>query len=169
MLWPKKATFDELLAILNVDELKSVWSEDETIGWVYQFFNSSEERRMMREESQVPRNSRELAIRNQFFTPRYIVQFLCDNTLGRIWYEMRKGDTRLVETCEYMARRPREIFGGENEDVSPDVIPENPSQSELSQQSTRISHREKRDPRGMSSSTRPAVRGTFCSTSSVFC
>ena len=28
------------------------------------------ERRKMREESQAPRNSRELAIRNQFFTPR---------------------------------------------------------------------------------------------------
>jgi hypothetical protein len=85
VLWPKKATFDELLAVLNVNDLKGVWSEDETIGWVYQFFNSGEERRKMRDESQAPRNSRELAIRNQFFTPRYVVQFLCDNTLGRIW------------------------------------------------------------------------------------
>ena len=40
-----------------------------------------------------PRNSYELAFRNQFFTPRYVVEFLTDNTLGRIWYEMRKGDT----------------------------------------------------------------------------
>ena len=44
----------------------------------------------MREASQAPRNSRELAVRNQFFTPRYVVQFLTDNTLGRIWYEMRR-------------------------------------------------------------------------------
>ena len=104
VLWPKKATFDELLAILNAGDLKSVWGEDETIGWVYQFFNSSEERRKMREESGAPCNSRELAIRNQFFTPQYVVQFLCDNTLGRIWYEMRNGDTRLDGFCEYMVR-----------------------------------------------------------------
>jgi hypothetical protein len=104
VLWPKKATFDELLAILNGDDLKGVWSEDETIGWIYQFFNSGEERRKMRDESQAPRNSRELAIRNQFFTPQYVVQFLCDNTLGRIWYEMRKGDTRLNAFCEYMVK-----------------------------------------------------------------
>ena len=104
VLWPKKATFDELLAILNADDLKGVWSEDETIGWVYQFFNSSEERRKMREESGAPRNSRELAIRNQFFTPQYVVQFLCDNTLGRIWHAMRKGDTRLATFCEYMVK-----------------------------------------------------------------
>ena len=79
ILWPKRQTFDGLLAILNSIELKGVWGEDETIGWVYQFFNSGDERRKMRDESQVPRNSRELAVRNQFFTPRYVVQFLVDN------------------------------------------------------------------------------------------
>ena len=68
---------------------RDVWAEDETIGWVYQYFNGEDERRKMREESQAPRNSRELAVRNQFFTPRYVVEFLTDNTLGRIWYEMR--------------------------------------------------------------------------------
>jgi hypothetical protein len=115
VLWPKKATFDELLAILNADELKGVWNEDETIGWVYQFFNSGEERRKMRDESQAPRNGRELAIRNQFFTPQYVVQFLCDNTLGRIWYEMRKGDTRLAEFCEYMVK-PDDEGGGAKKD-----------------------------------------------------
>lgn len=109
-LWPRRATFEELLDILNAQELASVWAEDETIGWVYQYFNSGDERRKMRDESQAPRNSRELAIRNQFFTPRYVVQFLSDNTLGRIWYEMRKGDTRLAEVCEYMVRQLEEAF-----------------------------------------------------------
>ena len=60
--------------------------------------------------SQAPRNSRELAIRNQFFTPRYVVQFLTDNTLGRIWYEMRGTKTALAEQCEYMVRKPGEEF-----------------------------------------------------------
>src|ERR1019366_1605019 len=79
VVWPKRQTFDALLTILNAQDLSVIWGEDETIGWVYQFFNSGEERKKMREESQVPRNSRELAVRNQFFTPRYVVQFLTDN------------------------------------------------------------------------------------------
>ena len=108
VLWPKRATFEQLLAVLNGSELAGIWREDETIGWVYQFFNGQDERRKMREESQAPRNSRELAIRNQFFTPRYVVQFLTDNTLGRIWYEMRGTNTALGERCEYMAREPGE-------------------------------------------------------------
>jgi hypothetical protein len=101
VLWPTKLAFDDLLAILNHADLTGIWSEDETIGWIYQFFNSGEERRKMR-ESQAPRNSRELAIRNQFFTPNYVVRFLCDNTLGRIWHGMRGGDTRLSVFCEYL-------------------------------------------------------------------
>lgn len=110
VLWPKRATFEQLLEILNAAELARVWGEDETIGWVYQFFNGQDERRKMREESQAPRNSRELAVRNQFFTPRYVVQFLTDNTLGRIWYEMRATRTSLAEKCEYMVRKPGEEF-----------------------------------------------------------
>src|SRR5262249_33810033 len=42
--------------------------------------------------------------RNQFFTPRYVVQFLTDNTLGRLWFEMRGGQTCLVEQCDYLVR-----------------------------------------------------------------
>ena len=95
VLWPKRQTFEALLAILNAPDLSGVWGEDETIGWVYQFFNSGEERKKMRDESQAPRNSRELAVRNQFFTPRYVVQFLTDNTLGRLWLEMHGEQTRL--------------------------------------------------------------------------
>ena len=49
----------------------------------------------MRDGFAAPRNSRELAVRNQFFTPRYVVEFLTDNTLGRIWYEMTRGETSL--------------------------------------------------------------------------
>ncbi|ODT04868.1 MAG: hypothetical protein ABS52_01565 [Gemmatimonadetes bacterium SCN 70-22] len=108
MLWPKRATFEKLLEILNATELARVWGEDETIGWVYQFFNGQDERRQMRAESQAPRNSRELAVRNQFFTPRYVVQFLTDNSLGRTWCEMRGADSQLAH-LEYLVK-PEEGF-----------------------------------------------------------
>jgi hypothetical protein len=104
VLWPRRQAFDALLESLNARELGTVWSEDETLGWVYQYFNGANERKRMREESQAPRNSRELAVRNQFFTPRYIVQFLTDNTLGRIWLEMHGEDSALAESLEYFVR-----------------------------------------------------------------
>ncbi len=147
LLWLRRPVHMDLLAILNAPELASVWGEDETIGWVYQYFNSQEERRAMRDASQAPRNSRELAVRNQFFTPRYVVEFLSDNTLGRIWYEMRKGVTTLSERCRYLVRRPNEVFLGVDEQP-----PENDGDCDLTQEEilkkpVYIEHRPKKDPR----------------------
>ena len=125
-LFPRESVLNKLVSAdamgnfddgcLNHPDLEHLWAEDETIGWIYQYFNSKEERKAMRDASQAPRNSRELAVRNQFFTPRYVVEFLTDNTLGRIWYEMRKGETRLKDECQYLVRRPNEIFLDERED-----------------------------------------------------
>ena len=109
-VYPPQWVLDEVLDLLNSEELKGIWTEDETIGWVYQYFTPKELRDEARKASQAPRNSYELAFRNQFFTPRYVVEFLTDNTLGRIWYEMRHGDTRLKEQCRLLLRRPTEVF-----------------------------------------------------------
>jgi len=148
LLWPRRQALTDLLDVLNRAELAGVWGEDEAIGWVYQYFNSQEERRAMREASAAPRNSRELAVRNQFFTPRYVVEFLTDNTLGRIWYEMRQGLTGLREQCRFLVRRPTEIFLPEGEDA-PQISDsqESRSQEELLRQPVYIPSRRKKDPR----------------------
>jgi hypothetical protein len=67
----------------------SVWALDETLGWVYQLFTTVEARKKSRKDYKSgPPNSDHLAFRNQFYTPRYVVEFLVDNTLGRLWCEM---------------------------------------------------------------------------------
>lgn len=101
-LFPRETVLLQVLALINDAEIERLWSEDETIGWIYQYFNSKEERKAMRDASQAPRNSRELAVRNQFFTPRYVVEFLVDNTLGRLWFNATGGQTGLRERCQYL-------------------------------------------------------------------
>lgn len=147
-IFPSELCMEDVLEELNKPELTHLWTEDETIGWIYQYFNPPEERKAMRDASAAPRNSRELAVRNQFFTPRYVVEFLTDNTLGRIWYEMRKGDTTLKDECRYLVRRPNEVFLAEGEEAPA----ENKEVSELSQEELLkhpeyIEHRPKKDPR----------------------
>lgn len=102
IIFPTVATFSEVLDNLNDLALEAAWAQDETIGWVYQYFTPGELREQARKESSAPRNSYELAFRNQFYTPRYVVAFLTENTLGRLWWEMRGGDTALVEQCRYL-------------------------------------------------------------------
>ncbi len=45
---------------------------------------------------------------NQFFTPRYVVEFLVDNTLGRFWFNATGGQTDLRERCQYLLVKPDE-------------------------------------------------------------
>jgi hypothetical protein len=77
------AALDEVVDVFADAALSDLWVADDTLGWAYQFFNRKEERDAMREESATPRTSRELAVRNQFFTPGYVVDYLVQNTLGR--------------------------------------------------------------------------------------
>lgn len=149
-VFPSERCLEDVLAELNKPELTHLWAEDETIGWVYQYFNPPEERKAMRDASQAPRNSRELAVRNQFFTPRYVVEFLTDNTLGRIWYEMRKGDTALREECRYLVRRPNEVFLGLDKKAPPEIDDEtNLDQEELLKRPFYSVHQPKKDPRDL--------------------
>lgn len=108
-LFPREAALLQVLNLINNDDIATLWSEDETIGWIYQYFNSKEERKAMRDASQAPRNSRELAVRNQFFTPRYVVEFLVDNTLGRLWFDATGGSTDLRDRCHYLLIKPDEV------------------------------------------------------------
>lgn len=120
LIFPDESTLLKLIELINDSQLSdwydeqngttvNFWKEDETLGWMFQYYNSLEERRKMRDESNKPRNSREMAVRNQFFTPEYVVRFLTDNSLGRIWYEMTGGQSRIdEEQCRYMVRRPNE-------------------------------------------------------------
>ncbi len=110
LIFPRERVLLALLDLLNDGEITHLWDGDEPIGWIYQYWNSDEERKALKKASATPRNTRELAVLNQFFTPRYVVQFLTDNTLGRTWYEMCRGETRLKEQCEYLVRRNYEFF-----------------------------------------------------------
>jgi hypothetical protein len=82
-LAPSTRALDELVALLGNSDAAPLWMAPDALGWAYQFFNTGDERRQMREAAAGPRTSRELAVRNQFFTPRYVVDFLVQNTLGR--------------------------------------------------------------------------------------
>jgi hypothetical protein len=149
-LFPKQAVLDQVLTLLNDSALADIWGQDETIGWIYQYFTPKELRDKSREESRAPRSSYELAFRNQFFTPRYVVEFLTDNTLGRTWYEMLQGDSVLVERCRYLVRRPNEIFLAPGQQAPTTEAPDKDlSQEELLRQPVYIPHRPRKDPRDL--------------------
>lgn len=116
LLWPGRTALMSLCEVFRRPALSNCWSDSEAIGWMYQYFNSSDERRSLRDRSPTPRNGQELAIRNQFFTPRYVVEFLTDNTLGRIWFEMCHGKSNISNECRFLTQ-PTLIEGSANESM----------------------------------------------------
>jgi len=107
-IFPRR--WKEVLARLNDDRYKDYWDRDETLGWVYQYYTPKSLRDTARKASpSTPRDRNELAFRNQFYTPDYVVRFLTDNTLGRLWLEMHHGSS-LREVCTKLLVSPEEVL-----------------------------------------------------------
>jgi hypothetical protein len=101
-LCPRPRALTDLLALLNHPDLAAVWSEDETIGWIYQFFNEEEKAAVFQRFTKGQKvQPSEIPAATQLFTPRWIVRTLVENSLGRLWLQMHP-DSRLAEQLEYL-------------------------------------------------------------------
>ncbi len=93
-LFPRPRALRDLLAMLNDPEIAPAWQADETIGWVYQYFNERERDEWgQRRQEKIPAHI--VPVKTQLYTPDWVVQVLVQNTLGRLWVEMHP-DTRLL-------------------------------------------------------------------------
>ena len=93
-----------------LDELDAIddeaWESDEALGWVYQYFGEEEreeiDERVSDENYKI--GGTDVATKTQLFTPRYIVEWMVDNSLGRTWLEMYRDQTNIAdpENCFYL-------------------------------------------------------------------
>ena len=75
--------------IIN-DVPKNNYSQVEIIGWLYQYYNQTEKDRVMSENRVY--KEKEIAYVTQLFTPDWIVKYMIENSLGRLWYENNSED-----------------------------------------------------------------------------
>ncbi|MBN3868765.1 MAG: BREX-6 system adenine-specific DNA-methyltransferase PglX [Nostoc sp. JL33] len=101
------STLRAAIEALDAADLKDVWLDDTTLGWVYQYWNDPE-----REALDAKLNGggkvepHEIASKTQMFTERYMVEWLLHNSLGQMWLAMCKkhGWTAEVEADGTLAR-----------------------------------------------------------------
>ena len=111
-LFPRPRALKDLIDMLNDPALKDAWAPDneETIGWIYQYFTEEEKKavfdRLYKKKHKI--RPEDIPAATQLFTPRWIVKFLAQNTLGRLWVQMHP-DSRLVETLDYLVPLAGEI------------------------------------------------------------
>ncbi|GGL64448.1 hypothetical protein GCM10009039_22920 [Halocalculus aciditolerans] len=98
----REEVLDELDAIDD-----EVWERDEALGWVYQYFGEEEREEIddRVDEENYKIAGTDIATKTQLFTPRYIVEWMVDNSLGRTWLEMQGERTNIddEENCFYLA------------------------------------------------------------------
>jgi type II restriction/modification system DNA methylase subunit YeeA len=77
---------------------EDVCQDVEVIGWLYQFYISEKKDEVMARKSAVA--TEDIPAVTQLFTPHWIVRYLVENSIGRLWMLNRPG-SRLVQQMEY--------------------------------------------------------------------
>lgn len=85
------ATLRAVVDALDVEELASCWTDDMTLGWVYQYWNDPEREALDEKLNDGKKlEPHEIASKTQMFTERYMVEWLLHNSLGQQWLALCK-------------------------------------------------------------------------------
>lgn len=77
------------------------WKDVEIVGWLYQFYISEQKDLVfanLKKNQKIGKN--DIPAATQLFTPRWIVEYMVDNSLGRLWLESHP-DKKLQESLAY--------------------------------------------------------------------
>ncbi|MCM3122890.1 MULTISPECIES: BREX-1 system adenine-specific DNA-methyltransferase PglX [unclassified Mesobacillus] len=114
--------------ILTIDELD--WKEQvEIIGWLYQYYISEKKDQVFSDLKKNKKISKEdIPAATQLFTPKWIVQYMVENSLGRYWLEthpdeaLQKKLKYFVEDAEQELKVKEQIIKIKNKEFSPEEI-----------------------------------------------
>lgn len=84
----------ELMGIINSfnqvetdDQVDAdIWKSDDVLGWLYESYNIYKKK--AHDASGQKTEYNKVSIQSQYYTPRWVVQFLVDNSLGKMYLEM---------------------------------------------------------------------------------
>ncbi|QQZ09062.1 BREX-1 system adenine-specific DNA-methyltransferase PglX [Heyndrickxia vini] len=102
--------------LVQNDELTNSFEEIEVIGWLYQYYIAEEKNRVFAQKSKYKKE--EIPFATQLFTPKWIVQYMVQNSLGRYWTESHREDEDLISNWEYFIKHEEEDF---HEKIAPYV------------------------------------------------
>lgn len=108
---------DDLTSEFSIvhDVVQGMSAEDcrqvEIIGWLYQFYISEKKDEVFASKDKVKKE--DIPAATQLFTPRWIVEYMVQNTLGKLWLQNRP-HSRLREHMPYFIDSPSQ-GGGQGE------------------------------------------------------
>jgi hypothetical protein len=89
---------DSIIAKLVAGVPEEDWQEIEVIGWLYQFYISEKKDQVIGKVVK----SEDIPAATQLFTPNWIVQYLVQNSVGRLWLMANPGSQLASEWPYYI-------------------------------------------------------------------
>lgn len=117
-LMPRADELNEIIDAFNAvsadpDCGADIWRGDDILGWLYENFNAVEKAQL--NESGEKTEYDKVSLQSQVYTPQWVVKFLVDNTVGKMYLEMhpesnfdRQIDENTGELKYRIANRPIE-------------------------------------------------------------
>lgn len=103
-----KTAFNVLYRLVT-DIPESDWEDVEILGWMYQFYNSEVKAEFFKSKRKA--GAADIAPATQLFTPDWIVRYMVDNSLGRLWmFNHPESHLRDYATAENPSKRLMEYY-----------------------------------------------------------
>ncbi|PRY84272.1 BREX-1 system adenine-specific DNA-methyltransferase PglX [Alkalibacterium olivapovliticus] len=100
------------------------WKEVEIVGWLYQFYISEEKDDVFKNLKKNKKiGKKEIGPATQLFTPRWIVEYMVDNSLGRLWLESHPDESFKSSLSYYLddAEQEESVLEQLNELTDPNL------------------------------------------------
>ena len=88
---PDAISLNEIIDAFNAVEKDSqvgseIWQSDDVLGWMYESYNNVKKK--AHKDSGDKTEYDKVGLQSQVYTPRWVVQFLVQNSLGKLYLEM---------------------------------------------------------------------------------
>jgi len=117
-LLPDVISINEIIDAFNAVEKDSqvgsdIWQSDDVLGWMYESYNNVKKK--AHKDSGDKTEYNKVSLQSQVYTPRWVVQFLVENSLGKLYLEMHpdseiKRRYKIANAPQTQERKPKPLY-----------------------------------------------------------
>ncbi|MEH1009209.1 BREX-1 system adenine-specific DNA-methyltransferase PglX [Winogradskyella sp. ECml5-4] len=91
---------------------ENIWQSDDILGWLYESYNNV--KKQAHKDSKDKTEYNKVSLQSQVYTPRWVVEFLVQNSLGKMYLEMHpdseiKDNFKIANAPETRSRDPKPL------------------------------------------------------------
>jgi len=116
-LLPDVISLNEIIDAFNAVEKDAqvgseIWQNEDVLGWLYESYNNAKKKAFKDSKEKVEYNK--VSLQSQVYTPRWVVQFLVENSLGKLYLEMYpdseiKDRYKIANAPKTQTRKPKPL------------------------------------------------------------